>query len=98
MEQISGFQGHDLLGYLPAPGQTKLWMKHSIAHGSNAIYFFRYRTARFGQEQLCYGILDHDKKRQNVITNFKKESKKLKNTRRILQKNYFRLRLLSYTT
>lgn len=25
--------------------------------------FFRYRTARFGQEQLCYGILDHDKKK-----------------------------------
>ncbi|EKR91340.1 beta-galactosidase [Leptospira santarosai str. CBC379] len=63
MEQISGFQGHDLLGYLPAPGQTKLWMKHSIIHGSNSIYFFRYRTARFGQEQLCYGILDHDKEK-----------------------------------
>ncbi|PJZ71054.1 beta-galactosidase [Leptospira perolatii] len=61
MEQISGFQGHELLGYLPAPGQTKLWMKHAITHGANQIYFFRYRTARFGQEQLCYGILDHDK-------------------------------------
>ncbi|MDV6234043.1 beta-galactosidase [Leptospira ellisii] len=63
MEQISGFQGHDLLGYLPAPGQIKLWTKHSIIHGSNAIYYFRYRTARFGQEQLCYGILDHDKEK-----------------------------------
>ncbi|EQA43952.1 beta-galactosidase [Leptospira broomii serovar Hurstbridge str. 5399] len=61
MEQISGFQGHDVLGYLPAPGQTKLWMKQAIAQGAEQIVFFRYRTARYGQEQLCYGILDHDK-------------------------------------
>ncbi len=61
MEQISGFQGHDLLGYLPAPGQIQLWMKQAILQGSDQIIFFRYRTAWFGQEQLCYGILDHDK-------------------------------------
>ncbi len=61
MEQICGFQGHETLGYLPAPGQTALWTKHAIAHGANNIYYFRFRTARFGQEQLCYGLLDHDK-------------------------------------
>ncbi|TGK11721.1 beta-galactosidase [Leptospira fletcheri] len=61
MEQISGFQGHEVLGYLPAPGQTQLWMKQAIAQGADQILFFRYRTARYGQEQLCYGILDHDK-------------------------------------
>ncbi|GBF39730.1 beta-galactosidase [Leptospira johnsonii] len=61
MEQISGFQGHDTLGYLPAPGQVQLWMKQAIVQGAEQIIFFRYRTARFGQEQLCYGILDHDK-------------------------------------
>ncbi|PJZ78053.1 beta-galactosidase [Leptospira neocaledonica] len=61
MEQISGFQGHDTLGYLPAPGQVQLWMKQAIVQGAEQIVFFRYRTARYGQEQLCYGILDHDK-------------------------------------
>jgi beta-galactosidase len=61
MEQISGFQGHDLLGYLPAPGQISTWLIQAIAHGAESVVFFRYRTARFGQEQLCYGILDHDK-------------------------------------
>ncbi|MCB1191315.1 MAG: beta-galactosidase [Leptospiraceae bacterium] len=60
-EQFSGMQGHDILGYLPAPGQIGLWMMQSIAHGAEELYFFRYRTARFGQEQLCYGILDHSK-------------------------------------
>jgi beta-galactosidase len=62
MEQISGFQGHDVLGYLPPPGQISLWVMQAIAHGAERIIFFRYRTARFGQEQLCYGILDHNKK------------------------------------
>ncbi len=61
MEQICGFQGHQFLGYLPAPGQTAMWLHHAMAHGANNVYFFRYRTARFGQEQLCYGLLDHDK-------------------------------------
>ncbi|WCL49552.1 beta-galactosidase [Leptospira sp. GIMC2001] len=61
MEQFSGQQGHDTLGYLPPPGQIALWMLQAIAHGADQIIFFRYRTALFGQEQLCYGILDHGK-------------------------------------
>lgn len=61
MEQFSGQQGHDTVGYLPPPGQVALWMVQAIAHGANQIFFFRYRTALFGQEQLCYGILDHSK-------------------------------------
>lgn len=60
-EQFAGMQGHEIVGYLPAPGQIGLWMMQSIAHGAKELYFFRYRTARFGQEQLCYGILDHGK-------------------------------------
>ncbi len=61
MEQICGFQGHRMLGYLPPPGQVGMWLKHAVAHGANQVYFFRYRTAHYGQEQLCYGLLDHDK-------------------------------------
>ncbi|NCN11318.1 MAG: beta-galactosidase [Leptospira sp.] len=61
MEQFSGQQGHDTLGYLPPPGQIGLWLVQAIVHGASQIFFFRYRTALFGQEQLCYGILDHGK-------------------------------------
>ncbi|MCB1315021.1 MAG: beta-galactosidase [Leptospiraceae bacterium] len=79
MEQISGFQGHTKLGYLPAPGQTALWLTHSIAHGADSIYFFRFRTARFGQEQLCYGLLDHDKEPTDRMRELQKAITQLQN-------------------
>ncbi|MCW7488417.1 beta-galactosidase [Leptospira meyeri] len=72
MEQFSGVQGHDTLGYLPPPGQIGLWLTQAIVNGANQIYFFRYRTARFGQEQLCYGILDHGKRKTSKYFELKK--------------------------
>ena len=77
MEQICGFQGHDVLGYLPAPGQPALWLNHAIAHGASSVYFFRFRTARFGQEQLCYGLLDHDKEPTRRSQELAREIEKL---------------------
>jgi len=60
LEQISGFQGHVCLGYRPPEEQMVLWTNQAIAHGANRISYFRWRTAPYGQEQLCYGILDGD--------------------------------------
>lgn len=71
MEQISGVQGHDTLGYLPPPGQIGLWLVQAVLNGADQIFFFRYRTARFGQEQLCYGILDHGKHLTNKYLELK---------------------------
>jgi len=59
-EQFSGFQGHTCLGYLPPDEQVTLWTNQSIARGADHIYYFRWRTAAFGQEQLCYGLFDPD--------------------------------------
>ena len=59
-EQICGFQGHFCLGYLPPEDEVVLWTNQAIAHGADMIFYFRWRTAPFGQEQLCYGILDPD--------------------------------------
>jgi len=78
MEQFSGVQGHDTLGYLPPPGQIGLWLTQAVVHGANQIYFFRYRTARFGQEQLCYGILDHGKRKTHKYFELKETLKKIK--------------------
>ncbi len=60
MEEMSGFQGHVCLGKLPPEEQVALWSVQAIVRGANRIVFFRWRTAPFGQEQLCYGLLDAD--------------------------------------
>ena len=37
-----------------------MWAYQAIAHGADAMIFFRWRTARFGTEQYWHGLLDHD--------------------------------------
>jgi beta-galactosidase len=60
MEAFSGFQGHECLGYLPPERQVALWTNQAIARGADRILYFRWRTAPYGQEQLCYGLFDSD--------------------------------------
>ena len=62
-EAIMGAQGHDVTGYLPRPGQARLWSWQSMAHGCESLLYFRYRGAAKGAEQFCYGILDADNRR-----------------------------------
>ena len=52
-------QGHDIIGYTPRPQQAVAWSAQMLAHGAAGILFLRYRAAVFGQEEVCYGILDH---------------------------------------
>ncbi|HLO29045.1 MAG TPA: beta-galactosidase trimerization domain-containing protein, partial [Anaerolineales bacterium] len=60
MEQQAGQGGWEMLSVNPRPGELRLWAYQSIAHGADAIVFFRWRTARFGTEQYWHGLLDHD--------------------------------------
>jgi len=60
MEQQAGPSGWEMLSVTPRPGEMRLWAYQSIAHGADAIIFFRWRTARFGTEQYWHGLLDHD--------------------------------------
>jgi beta-galactosidase len=60
LEEQSGAGGWQTLGPAPRPGEVRLWAYQAIAHGADAIVFFRWRTARFGTEQYWHGILDHD--------------------------------------
>ena len=59
MEQQAGPVGWGTI-LSPAPGQVRLWAYQAIAHGAEAVLFFRWRTARFGTEQHWHGILDAD--------------------------------------
>jgi beta-galactosidase len=60
MEQQAGQGGWEMLSVSPRPGELRLWAYQSIAHGADAIVFFRWRTARYGTEQYWHGLLDHD--------------------------------------
>jgi beta-galactosidase len=60
MEQPVGALDWDRISCQPRPGQIKLWMFQAVAHGAEAIVCFRWRTSRFGTEESCRGILDHD--------------------------------------
>ncbi len=60
MEAQSGRSGWHVMGSVPRPGELRLWAYQAIAHGADAIVFFRWRSGRFGTEQLWQGILDHD--------------------------------------
>ena len=60
MEQEAGPSGWELVSVPPRPGELRLWAYQSIAHGADAIVFFRWRTARHGTEQYWHGLLDHD--------------------------------------
>jgi len=59
MEEQSGSGGWQTLGITPRPGDMRLWTYQAIAHGADAIVYFRWRTARFGTEQYWHGVLDH---------------------------------------
>ena len=59
-EAIMGAQGHDITGYLPRPGQGRLWSWQGMVRGCEGLLYFRYRGALTGAEQFCYGLLDPD--------------------------------------
>jgi beta-galactosidase len=59
MEQQVGPLGWENL-LTPAREEFRLWAFQAIAHGAEALVFFRWRTARFGTEQHWHGILDAD--------------------------------------
>jgi beta-galactosidase len=61
MEQQSGPGGWVNCMELPAPkpGQARLWTYQSLAHGADAILYFRWRTATIGTEIYWHGINDY---------------------------------------
>jgi beta-galactosidase len=59
LEQQVGALGWEML-LTPRRGEMRLHALQAIAHGAEAIFFFRWRTARFGTEQHWHGVLDAD--------------------------------------
>jgi beta-galactosidase len=59
MEEQSGPSGWQVMSRQPRPGQIRLWAYQAIAHGADAIVFFRWRTCQFNTEEYWHGILEH---------------------------------------
>lgn len=59
MEQQSGITGWEVMGRAPAPGQLSMWSLQSVAHGADAVVYFRWRVCAMGTEQFWHGILPH---------------------------------------
>ena len=59
MEEQTGSGGWQTVGVNPRPGEMRLWTYQAIAHGADAMIYFRWRTARYGTEQYWHGILYH---------------------------------------
>ena len=59
MEQEVGPLGWEYV-QTPRRGQMRLYAYQAIAHGAEALVFFRWQTARFGTEQHWFGVLDAD--------------------------------------
>lgn len=60
MEQRSGLTGWlEMFNSGDRPGQLRLWTWQTVAHGADAVIYFRWRTSRFGAEQYWHGVLDH---------------------------------------
>lgn len=62
MEQQAGIAGWEIMGRALAPGQMSVWAMQSVAHGADAVVFFRWRTCAMGTEQYWHGILGHSGK------------------------------------
>jgi beta-galactosidase len=76
MEEQSGIPGWERMGGRPEPGQVRMWAWQAIAHGADAIVFFRWRSCLYGTEQYWHGILNHDglpRRRYREIAGFASE-------------------------
>ncbi len=60
MEQQCGHINWGELNPGIQPGTVRLWCWHALAHGADAILFFRWRASLFAQEQYHSGLLRHD--------------------------------------
>lgn len=71
MEQQSSIPGWDTMSNAPRPGEAASWAMQSVAHGADAIVFFRWRSCAFGTEQYWHGVIGHNGKPGRVYNELK---------------------------
>jgi beta-galactosidase len=78
VEQKSGPPGFAHPGFAtPRPSETRLYTYASIAHGADAILYFRFRPCPYGQEQYHMGIMNYDGSRNRIFHEIKRTGEEL---------------------
>jgi len=78
VEQKAGPPGFAHPGFLtPKPGETRLFTYASIAHGADAILYFRFRPCSYGQEQYHMGIMNYDGSRNRLFEEIKRTGEEM---------------------
>jgi len=87
MEQTAGPGGWDTIGRNPRPGEITNIAFQQVAHGADAIIWFRWRTCSAGHEQYWHGILGYNgipgrryKECKKTATTLHKISSEIKDT------------------
>jgi len=80
MEQQGGANGWDftMTSSAPRPGQMRMWMMQSVAHGADFVSIFRWRTAPFGPEIYWHGLNDYSNLPNRRLEEFDVTAKELK--------------------
>ncbi|MBX7257629.1 MAG: beta-galactosidase [Candidatus Hydrogenedentes bacterium] len=76
MEQQNGITGWERMGRRPSDAQLRCWAWQTIAHGADAVVFFRWRSCLYGAEQFWHGALNHDgkpRRRYWALSDFARE-------------------------
>jgi len=78
VEQKAGPPGFAHPGFLtPKPGETRLFTYASIAHGADAILYFRFRPCPYGQEQYHMGIMNYDGSRNRLFEEIRRTGEEM---------------------
>jgi beta-galactosidase len=80
MEQQNGIAGWDKVQRRPSGAWLRCAAWQTIAHGADAVVFFRWDSARHGTEQYWHGIVNHDRvprRRYREVVEFSQEMREL---------------------
>lgn len=77
LEQQCGYFNYG--GFNPArrPGEVRLWTYDDIAHGADAVLYYRWGGSRFGREQNANSLLRHDGTPGRALSEVEEVSKEL---------------------
>jgi len=85
VEQRGGRPGSHNETLASAPGLLTLWAWKSYAHGADAVFYFRWRTAARGGEEYWFGVLNQDGRPNRGYREVSEMGKKLARVSKLLE-------------